>query len=193
MSKVARNERLAIAATLGGAVLLTWLSTWPDWMQARENLTVAAELQRKVGDLDRAEADLARETRRLATSRDRQEQECLRVPATADVAGLMQALSLEVDGQRVRDQTFTVMDRPEAEANRFEVLPLQIEMEADFERIWRVLEQSERLPRLLRIAGLEISLVDSKEEPGGDEPRMLRAALALDVVYAPAQHGDRSR
>ncbi len=192
MTKVARNERLAITATLAGALVLTWFSTWPDWSQAQENLAVAAELEKKVGDLNLAESELAKETKRLAASRDKQEAQCLSVPTTADVADLMQRLSLEVDGHMVRDQTFTVMDRPEAEANRFQVLPLQIEMEADFAHIWQVLERSERLPRLLRIAGLEVSLLDSKGEEAATEPRMLRAALALDVVYAPPNQGDQS-
>jgi len=65
-------------------------------------------------------------------------------------------------------------------------------MEADFAHIWQVLERSERLPRLLRIAGLEVSLLDSKGEEAATEPRMLRAALALDVVYAPPNQGDQS-
>ena len=103
---------------------------------------------------------------------------------TADVAGLMQSLALEVDGHVVRDQTFTVMDRPEPEADRFQVLPVQIEVEADFASVWSVIERAEELPRLLRISGLEISMLDrNKPVPGATQP--LHATVSLDVVYAP--------
>jgi len=137
-----------------------------------------------VGDLGRAEQALAAQTARLSEARARQDRLCRRVPATADVADLMQALSLQVDGKIVHDQTFTVMDRPASEGDRFEVLPLQIEVEADFASVWSILERIERLPRLVRVAGFDVALSDRETEPqSSGQP--LRAAVSLDVVYAP--------
>jgi hypothetical protein len=179
-----RTERYAVFATLVAAGLLTWWSTLPNWAEADERSVRIHELNRKVGALAQAQLALEAETSRLAAARSRQDSECRSVPQTADVAGLMQALALEVDGAVVRDQTFTVMDRPKPEADRFQVLPVQIEVDADFASVWSVIERAEGLPRLLRISGLEISMIDRKQlVPGASQP--LHATVSLDVVYAP--------
>lgn len=182
------GERLAVLGTLAAAASLLWFSAWPDWQTADARQAQLSELQRKVGGIAQAEEALAAETRRLTEARERRDLECRRIPHTADVAGLMQSLSLEVDGHTVRDQTFTVMDRPSPEANRFQVLPLRIELEADFQSVWSVLERAEGLPRLVRVSGLEMTLLDQEQPIDGSQP--LRASLALDVVYAPPGQGE---
>jgi hypothetical protein len=83
------------------------------------------------------------------------------------------------------------MDRPSPEANRFQVLPLRVELDADFQSVWSVLERAEELPRLVRISGLEMTLIDQKQPVDGSQP--LRASLAMDVVYAPPGQGDTSQ
>lgn len=182
------GERLAILGTLGGAALLTWLSAWPDWKTAETRQAQLVELERKVGEIAQAEESLITQTRRLTEARQQRDRECRRIPRTADVAGLMQALSIEVNGDDVRDQTFTVMDRPSEEAGRFQVLPLRIELDADFASVWSVLERAEGLSRLVRVSGLEMSLVDQSHPTDGAQ--RLRASLSLDVVYAPPADGD---
>jgi hypothetical protein len=187
---MATGERLAVLGTLGAAAMLIWLSAWPDWQTADARQIQLSELQRKVGGIANAEEALATETSRLTNARERRDLECRRIPETADVAGLMQALSLEVDGHTVRDQTFTVMDRPSLEANRFQVLPLRVELDADFQSVWSVLERTEGLSRLVRISGLEMTLIDQEQPIDGSQP--LRASLVLDLVYAPPADGDTS-
>ena len=189
--KMVTSERLAVLGTLTAAALLIWLSAWPDWKTADARQTQLIELQHKVGGISQAEEALAAETSRLADARKHRDLECRRIPDTADVAGLMQSLSLEVDGHTVRDQTFTVMDRPSSEAKRFQVLPLRVELDADFQSVWSVLERAEGLPRLVRISGLEMTLIDQKQPVDGSQP--LRASLAMDVVYAPPGQGDTSQ
>ena len=184
-------ERIAIACTILGAAVLTWQLTWPDWQSADERVERIAELERKVGELAKAELSLVAETTRLSEARARRDRECRLIPQSANVAELMQALTLEVDGHVVRNQTFTVMDRPTKEAGRFEVLPVQIEMEADFTNVWSVLERAEGLSRLLRVSGLEIAM-DDREHPAQIGPQALRATLSLDVVYAPPGSGEIS-
>ncbi len=185
-----RTERISIAATLIAAGLLTWQSTWPDWSRGDVNQERMAELTQKVGDLAQAKIRLQEETARLAAARERQASECRLIPSTADVAGLMQALSLSVDGHVVRDQTFTVTDRPAREVERFDVLPVQIELEADFSSVWSVLERAEALPRLVRVSGLDITMLD-RENPVASGSQPLKASMAIDVVYAAAD-SDRS-
>lgn len=184
------GERIGILATLLGAGLLLWFSAWPDWTLADTREAQLIELERKVGEISQAETALAAETQRLADARARRDESCRHVPSTADVAGLMQALSLEVDGHTVRDQTFTVMDRAAQEGDRFEVLPLRVEVESDFESVWSVLERAEGLPRLVRVSGLEMKLVNQDRPIDGSQP--IHASLALDVVYAPPADGGTS-
>jgi len=184
------GERLAVIGTLGAAVLLIWLFAWPDWQAADARQLQLDELHRKVGGISQAEEALESETNRLAAARQRRDRECRQIPESADVAGLMQALSLEVDGHTVRDQTFTVMDRPAPEANRFQVLPLRVELDADFQSAWSVLERTEGLPRLVRVAGLEMAIINP-EQPA-DGAQTLHASFVLDVVYAPPADGDTS-
>ena len=106
------GERFAILGTLGGAALLAWQSAWPDWQRAETRQAQIVELERKVGEITQAEESLSAQTQRLSQARKQRDRECRSIPHTADVAGLMQALSLEVNGDVVRDQTFTVMDLP---------------------------------------------------------------------------------
>mgnify|MGYP006136157113 CR=1 FL=1 len=185
---MATGERLTILGTLCAAALLMWLSAWPDWQAAETRQAQLLELERKVSGIAQAEESLTIETRRLSEAREQRDRECRRIPPAADVAGLMQALSLEVTGDDVRDQTFTVMDRSSEEAGRFRVLPLRVELAADFSSVWSVLERAEGLSRLVRVSGLEMSLADQEHPTDGAQP--LRASLTLDVVYAPPADGD---
>jgi len=176
-------EGWALAATIAAAAGLTWMMTWPEWTQGTAMATEVTELERKIVDLAGAQDTLDAATERLRIAGARQGAECREVPPIADVAGLMQALSLEVDGRRVHDQTFTVADAPSALSEHYEALPLQLEVVGEFDGIWDVLEQAESLPRLVRVSGLDITSTARQDDAPGTKP--LRAVLALDVVYAP--------
>ena len=183
--KTRRWDRWAIGCTLFGAASLSYLSTWPNWAMGDEQAARIQELHENVGELGRAEAALSTQTTRLSNARARQEAECRHVPDSADVADLMQALSLKVDGKVVHDQTFTVMDRPSQEGDRFEILPIQIEVEADFDSVWSILERIEQLPRLVRVSGLDVGLSDKALQSELADQSLI-AVISLDVVYAPA-------
>lgn len=181
-------EGWAVAAAVAAGASLTWLTTWPEWRQGTALAQEVQELERKIIDLAGAQGTLDEATERLRVAGARQSAECRTVPPVADVAGLMQALSLEVDGHRVHDQTFTVADAPSPLSEHYEALPLQLEVVGDFNGIWDVLERAESLPRLVRVSGLDITSTARRDESPGTRP--LRAVLALDVVYAP--EGTRS-
>jgi Tfp pilus assembly protein PilO len=176
-------EGWALAATIAAGGGLTWVLTWPEWAQGTAMAAQVDELERKIVDLAGAQGTLDEATERLRLAGSQQETECRQVPATADVAGLMQALSLDVDGRRVHDQTFTVADAPSSLSEHYEALPLQLEVVGGFEGIWDVLEQAESLPRLVRVSGLDITSMARRDDAPGTKP--LRAVLSLDVVYAP--------
>lgn len=176
-------EGWALVAMVAAAAGLTWMLTWPEWTKGTAMAVEVSELERKIIDLAGAQDTLDAATERLRIAGARQVTECRQVPPTADVAGLMQALSLEVDGHRVHDQTFTVADAPSPLSEHYEALPLQLEVVGGFDGIWDVLEQAESLPRLVRVSGLDISTTTRRDDAPGTKP--LRGVLALDVVYAP--------
>ena len=180
-----RIEAWALIVTVAAAGLLTWMFTWPQWQDGSSKLAQVVELERKIVDLSGAKVTLDQATDRLRLAGERQHAECRTVPATADIAGLMQALSMAVDGRHVHDQTFTVADAPSELSGRYESLPLQLEVVGGFGEIWDVLEKAESIPRLVRVSGLDISTTVRGNDAPGTQP--LRAVLALDVVYAPVQ------
>ena len=177
-------EFWSLVGTLTAAVALTWAFTWPRWIEGSTKATTVQELDRKIVDLAGAKETLDAATARLREAGVRQRTECREIPVTADVAGLMQSLSLDVDGTRVHDQTFTVADAPRDLSERYESLPLELEVVGDFDGIWDVLERAEVLPRLVRVSGLDISSTARRDDAPGIRP--LRAVLSLDLVYAPA-------
>lgn len=177
-------EYWSLVGTAAAAVALTWTFTWPQWAEGSVKSTTIAELDRKIVDLSGAKDTLDAATERLRAAGGRQRSECREVPDMADVAGLMQALSLEVDGRRVHDQTFTVADAPSELSDHYEALPLELEVVGDFNGIWDVLERAELLERLVRVSGLDITSTARRDDAPGTKP--LRAVLSLDVVYAPA-------
>ncbi|MCH2136333.1 MAG: type 4a pilus biogenesis protein PilO [Phycisphaerales bacterium] len=176
-------EGWVLGATIAAGAALTWWKTVPQWTTGTSLEREIVMLERKIVDLAGAQGTLDEATERLRLAGARQVAECRRVPPVADVAGLMQALSLDVDGHEVHDQTFTVADAPSPLSEHYESLPLQLEVVGAFEGIWDVLERAETLPRLVRVSGLDISSTARRDESPGTRP--LRAVLSLDVVYAP--------
>lgn len=176
-------ERMVLAGTVVVSAALAWFSIWPNWAEASDKARHADVLAEKVGSLDEAQRALEAATARLSDARSLKDSICLDVPASADVAGLMQRLALDIDGRHVRDQTFTVVDGPANETDRFKALPLRVEMESSFASVWEVLERIERLGRLVRVSGLDVVLANP-DEPSDVDPT-LQASLSLDVIYAP--------
>ena len=177
-------ECWSLAATVAAGIALSWTCTWPQWVEGSAKSVTVAELERKIVDLSGAKETLDNATERLRAAGAKQRAECREVPDMADVAALMQALSLEVDGRRVHDQTFTVADAPSELSEHYEALPLELEVVGDFNGIWDVLERAELLDRLVRVSGLDITSTARRDDAPGTKP--LRAVLSLDVVYAPA-------
>ena len=186
-----RAQRWALSLSVVVAIVLVWWSAWPNWQEGTDRQVRAAELASKVSGLRTAEVDLTAATERLALARQLRDERCRQIPTIADVAGLMQSLSLPVDGQHVYDQTFAVVDRPQKSASQFELLPLRMDLDADFSSIWTVLDRVENLPRLVRVSGLDIML---GEDQDGDRARQaLQASLSLDLVYAPVVDKEMAR
>ena len=90
---------------------------------------------------------------------------CLHVPDRPDVANLMNHLSVGVDGVAVLDQTFTVRGTPDVGDDRFEVLPLVVELERP--ACIDVIRRVEALDRLVRVTSVRMSSNQHSMERGG--------------------------
>ena len=170
---------------LGGLAL-----AWPSYRQAASVKAEADALIRKGETYDVHIEDIAELTELLEEATHRVAVELKEVPETPDIAGLMRVLSLPVDGDNVRDQTFTAGHPKEAAAGAelsAMVVPLTVEMEARFDSIFALIRVAESMPRLLRVASVNIVC----ERQDATDVRFGRATVVLEAVYdTPAMEGD---
>jgi len=168
-------------AGLGVVVLVSVLAfIWPNYRRASEVSVEIQSLESKIGRLEDAKESLEIQTAAVNDLRFRQAEQCRDVPEDARVAELVRALSLDVDGVQVADQTFSVSGRREnVDGNgRFDGLSMVVELKADFERICSVIDRCSTMRHLVRVTGLDLSL-DSKQS--GSE--QLSASISIDAIY----------
>lgn len=179
---------LAMVAILGvgGAVL-----AWPTYREAASLDQQAAALRRKGENYDVQVNEIAQLTAHLEDATHRVDSEFKDVPAAPDIAGLMRVLSLPVDGEHVRDQTFTA-GRPKAAVPGSEltamVVALTVEMDARFESIFALIRVAESMHRLVRVTSVNI-VCDGQETV---DERFGRATVVLEAVYDPEEPGGSS-
>ena len=93
----------------------------------------------------------------------------------------MKHLSIGVNGDTVIDQTFTVSGTPgSAGNNRFEILPLVVEMDTTFEHAFDMIRRVEKLNRLVRVTSVQMEGSRQSFESGSGT---IQASVGLDVVY----------
>ena len=111
---------------------------------------------------------------------------CREVPRNAQVAELVRALSLEVDGVHVSDQTFTVSGRRENVdgEGRYEGLSMVVDLEADFDHICSVIDRCASYADLVRVTGLDIGITRCKEVSN-----RLQASVSIDAIYQSGEGG----
>ena len=109
------------------------------------------------------------------------------VPVLPNTAQIVQALSLEVDGVHVVDQSF-VAGSNTSKASKIEdsffVQPLAITMESNFNSIFSVIQQAESMNRLIRISSIRIS---RPERDADHATVMLEAAVGLHAPFDPLE------
>jgi Tfp pilus assembly protein PilO len=181
-----RVEHCAFLAVVLVIVLVTVCFTWPNYSKASELSAKADALDLKIGRLGDAEQDVEHRKASLRRLQSEHDAICLHVPDHPDVANLMNHLSMGVDGVAVLDQTFTVRGTPNAIGDdRFEVLPLVVELETNFGHAFDVIRRVEALDRLVRVTSVRMSSNQGEMERGAST---ITAAVGLDVVY---EHTDR--
>ncbi|MCH2160724.1 MAG: hypothetical protein MK085_02505 [Phycisphaerales bacterium] len=103
------------------------------------------------------------------------------VPAQPDLAGLIRRLSLDIDGERVIDQTFVAGRRGPAATGapeNWRSVPLTVELVADFPSLFGLLKRIEETPEPIRTTRLTIErLKDPVDRP------LARCILVLDAIH----------
>lgn len=176
-----RNMLLLGTVVLLGVMAARFL-VHPLHARAEEIDREYAELLDRVDGWPGEEAVLAPIRNELDRRRAMAEKEQRPVPAHPDLAGLIRRLSLEIDGDRVIDQTFVAGRRgPAATAapDSWRSIPLTMELVSEFEALNELLVRIENSPDPVRITRLSIERV---EKPGNG-PSVARATLVLDAVY----------
>ena len=157
------KERWMLIGTFTLAVLVLFCFAMPNYKTATFNAEEANRLEDRINKLERRQVE---------------------VPNTAQI---VQALSLEVDGVHVVDQSF-VAGSNTSKASKIEdsffVQPLAITMESNFNSIFSVIQQAESMNRLIRISSIRIS---RPERDADHATVMLKATVGLHAPFDPLE------
>lgn len=167
---------------LMGALVIVSIAgfIWPNYSRSSEVSAQIHSLESKIGRLEDARENLEEQTNAIRELDAIRVSRCREVPRNAQVAQLVRALSLEVDGQRVADQTFQVSGRRENVdgEGRYEGLSMVVELEAEFEEICSVIDRCASYADLVRVTGLEIGITS-----GRTASNRLKASVSIDAIY----------
>ncbi len=172
---------LVALASLGGLTL-----AWPCYRDAAEISRQAEELRRKGEQPHGKAAEIAALAAEQEALDRRIQTEFKLVPKSADLAGLMQSLSVRVDRARVDYQTMLSGEPREAAPGSSKAMaqPLTVEMQARFDAAFELLQTIESLPRLLRVSSVNIVCEGGQDQ---NDPRPLaKATVVVEAIYEPA-------
>jgi Tfp pilus assembly protein PilO len=171
---------LILVLAVGGGLLVV-----PDYRQASQCRVKISNLRQRMEGLSGQTEALQELADAVSEMHERLDSELKSVPATPDIADLMRRLSLPVDGETVRDQTFTagsVGDAVIGKECEARIMPLTIDMVARFDSVFALIQAAESMPRLVRVASVRME-ANRQNESAGDS--FLIASVGLEAVYQP--------
>ncbi|HJN71259.1 MAG TPA: type 4a pilus biogenesis protein PilO [Phycisphaerales bacterium] len=181
----ARKERWMLIGTFVLAVLVTFCFAVPNYKTATTNVEEARRLEDRINKLERRQVEVQNLREEYDALVLQVENEYKKVPASPDTAQIVQALSLEVDGMHVLDQSFVAgSTNNQTKSGAFSVQPLAITMEADFESIFSVIRQAESMGRLVRVSSVRITRPDRDADSSS---AILEAAVGLHAPFNPME------
>ena len=110
---------------------------------------------------------------------------CRSVPATRDVADVIEALRPALDGRAVRHHAIRP-GSPRASRDA-RIVPLTIEMEGPFDSIFECLRRAETMERPVRVTSVAMNVLDEETR---DRPPILAASIGLEVVFDSSGQGE---
>ena len=181
------KERWMLICTFALLVLVLFCFAIPNYKIANNNVQEAKRLEDRINKLERRQVEVSQlreECERLANE---VRSTYKNVPLSPDTAQIVQALSLDVDGMHVLDQSFVagaLTKKTAIQEDVFSVQPLAITMEADFNSIFRVIRLAETMGRLIRVSSVRITRPEREADSGSVT---LEAAIGLHASFNPME------
>jgi Tfp pilus assembly protein PilO len=178
----ASRERWMLFCTFILTVLFVCFFILPNYKSSQYASKGALELEARVAQLERRQVEVEQIYADFLFMESQVVAECKLVPDSPDTAEIVRALSLEVDGHHVLDQSFTAgaTSSKLQQENGFIIQPLAVTLHADFDAIFSVVQNVESMNRLIRISSLRIS---SSESDSASESPVLEASIGLHAMY----------
>ena len=177
----ATKELWMIFCTFVLTVLFSTFFIWPNYQNAKISFTEANGLEERIEQLERRQAEVNRLRIAINSIEAQIQQDCKSVPNSPDMSTIMQALSLDIDGVQVIDQSFTAGFAPKSvNENHFALQPLAVSMKADFDSVYSIIENVESMNRLVRVSSIRMT---RREKEANVEQPFLEAAIGLHALY----------
>ncbi len=178
----ASRERWLLFGAFVLTVLFVCFFIVPNYQNVTNASSSALELENRITQLERRQVEVQKMHQDFLALEKQAESECKRVLTSPDTAQIVKALSLEVDGQYVLDQSFTAgaSSSKQEQGGGFSIQPLAVTLHADFDSIFSVIHNVESMNRFIRVSSLRITSKDI--ENNGDLP-VLEAAIGLHAMY----------
>ena len=178
----ATRERWMLICTFLLTALFVFSFIAPNYNVASHASSESNILDGRIEQLQLRKVEVEKMRLDLKSMKSKIEEKCKLVPSTSDMSQIVKALSLEVDGHHVLDQSFTaglITGHPKMN-NVFEAQPLAVTLNADFESIFTVIQNVESMNRLVQISSIRIS----RDESAVDETTpLLEASMGLNAMY----------
>ncbi len=177
----ATRERWMLFGTFVLSVLFVCFLIVPNYKNAEQASLESSKLESRIQQLELRQAEVEKMRLDYQESKEHVNSNCKLVPETPDMSRIVQALSLEVDGLKVLDQSFTAgnssMKTPK---DGFSVQPLAVTLHADFDSIFSVIQNVESMNRLVRVSSIRLT---RKESDSDSTAPALEAAIGLHAMY----------
>ena len=179
---------LAGMCVLLATVLCGALIVLPNYRRAAAIHAQIRELQIKVSGTSTREEVLRELDHRVDESRSHIQRDLKSIPESADIELLVGKLSLPTDGVTVKDQQIAA-GQPTDAAQGLDLgamaMPVTIDMHAQFDAIFALLQAAESMQRLVRVASMHLTRPTEADGSPSDAPPVLAASITLEAIYQP--------
>ena len=177
----ATKERWMLFGTFVLTVLFVSLFIWPNYKNTNQAKLETENLESRIQQIELRQAEVEKIRMDYEALKAQVHLDCKQVPSIPDMSQIVQALSLEVDGRKVLDQSFTAGTTSKNSAtDGFAAQTLAVTLHADFESIFSVIQNVEAMNRLVRVSSVRMI---RKESDSDATAPALEAAIGLHAMY----------
>lgn len=177
----ASRELWMLFGTFVLSVLFVCFFIVPNYKSAEQATAESGNLEVRIQQLELRQVEVEKMRSDYQDLKNQMNAECKHVPSTSDMSQIVQALSLEVDGLNVLDQSFTSgMASMKPIGEGFSAQPLAVTLHADFDSIFAVIQNVESMNRLVRVSSIRMT---RKESEANVSAPALEASIGLLAMY----------